>query len=502
MAGFEPRFAPALVALLTLTGAASGARTNPDTQAWWKLTEALSNDAMEGRDTGSRGHERAARMVAARLAAAGVKPLAADGSWFQRIPLGEVSVPRASLEVSGRPVTFLDEFSVAPSRALPSRLTAAIAYRGYCAADALGDVRGKLVICHNTQRPSLPGPADRVAAVRAAGAAGIVQISDPGFAVEPPRWPFAYARSQDFADSKAAPDPLIRITLNAAALGKLLPEDNAAALVESGAAGRPLPNRDGAIATLGFTVTTRQLTSPNVLGVLPGTDPALADQAIVLGAHLDGYGFGRAVDGDRLYNGALDDAAYVALIVRLAERRAGRGFARPVIFAAWTGEEKGLLGSRWFVAHPTRALARIAGTINLDQLRPIFPLKLMTIHARNDSTLGVDAEQVATARGIAVQDDPEPERNLLRRTDHWPFIQAGIPGVNFVFGYKPGSESERIYRQWYRTGYHRPQDDLKQAIDWQAAADFNAFFYALVEQVADKPSPPAWLPGSTLRPPK
>jgi Zn-dependent M28 family amino/carboxypeptidase len=190
----------------------------------------------------------------------------------------------------------------------------------------------------------------------------------------------------------------------------------------------------------------------------------------------------------------------VALLVRLAERRHGRGFRRPILFLVVTGEEKGLLGSRWFVKHPTVPLSRVAADINLDQLRPIFPLKLLTVHALGDTTLGDDARAVAQGLGIAVQRDPEPERNLLSRSDNWPFMQAGIPATGFVFGYRPGSRSEQIYRQWYRTGYHKPQDDLQQPMDWQAAADFNRFFYALVDRVADQPAPPAWKPGSKLRP--
>jgi len=145
-------------------------------------------------------------------------------------------------------------------------------------------------------------------------------------------------------------------------------------------------------------------------------------------------------------------------------------------------------------------LGRIAADINLDQLRPIFPLKRLTVHAKDETTLGDDATAVAERMGIQTQNDPEPERGLLQRSDHWNFIQAGIPAVNFVFGFQPGSESERIYRHWYRTGYHTPQDDLKQPIDWQAAADFNRFFYALVERVADQPQSPAWKPGSKLAP--
>lgn len=207
----------------------------------------------------------------------------------------------------------------------------------------------------------------------------------------------------------------------------------------------------------------------------------------------------RSSERSLIDDGTLDDAAYVALLIRLAERRRGVGFHRPVLFAAFTGEEKGLLGARWFVAHPTVQRERIAADVNLDQLRPIFPLRLLTVHALDDTTLGDDARAVATAMGVEVQRDPEPERALLRRADQWPFLAAGITATAFVFGYRPGSESERIYRHWYRTGYHRPQDDLDQPIDWHAAADFNRFFYGFAARVADQASAPAWKPGSSLR---
>ena len=331
----------------------------------------------------------------------------------------------------------------------------------------------------------------------------MVTIADPGFTVEPPRWPYAYARTVTVATDPPKADSFLRMTLNAASLGKLLAESSrdAAALVAAGSAGKPLPSFRIASRLRGnFTIRERNTSSPNVLAFLPGSDPKLADQAIVLSAHLDGYGYGEPVKGDRIYNGTLDDAAYVALLIRLAEHRHGQPFRRPILFAAVTGEEKGLLGSRWFVAHPTVPLSRIAADINLDQLRPIFPLKLLTVHALDDTTLGDDARSVANALGIEVQVDPEPERNLLRRSDHWPFMQAGIPATGFVFGYRPGSRSEQVYRQWYRIGYHKPQDDLNQPMDWKAAADFNRFFYKLVERVADQPRVPAWKPGSPLRP--
>ncbi|WP_375391349.1 M28 family peptidase [uncultured Sphingomonas sp.] len=486
---------------LALSLAASGPR-DAETRAWWATTATLSNDAMEGRDTGSPGYDRAARVVAARFAAAGLTPLGAAGGWFQTVPMAERAVTAADLRVGASPLAFLHDYTVNPV-GLPARLDAPLAYRGYCGAAALGDVRGRLVICHATRKPGLPGDADRAAALRAGGAAGMIAIADPGFTVEPPRWPFAYARSVRLATQPAPAGGLPQLTLNADALGALIAGSgqDAARLIADGSAGRPLPAFDPpARLTARFAFAERSLASPNILALLPGTDPALADQAIVLTAHLDGYGRGEPVNGDGLYNGTLDDAAYVALLIRLAERRAGRGFRRPVIFAAVTGEEKGLLGSAWLVAHPPVPLGRIAADINLDQLRPIFPLTLLTVHALDDTTLGDDARAVAAAMGVQVQNDPEPERGLLRRSDHWNFLKAGVPAVNFVFGYRPGTQSERIYRQWYRTGYHKPQDDLAQRIDWKAAADFNRFFFALVARVADQDRRPAWKPGSTLAP--
>jgi hypothetical protein len=490
-----------LAALLTIAAAAP--KLGPDTAAWWATTAQLSNDAMEGRDTGTAAYERAARLVASRFHAAGLKPAGENDTWFQRVPMHEIRIERAKLSVGNRPLVFLHELTVNPAAGMPVRVDAPLAYGGYCAGDALGDVRGKIVICHGTHRAGLPSAADRDRAVRAAGAAGILTIADPGFTVEPPRWPYAYARTVTLASDPRKPDPFLRFTLNAASLGKLLAGTgkNAPALVAAGSAGRPLPSF--AISNrlrAEFTIRERDISSPNVLAYMPGSDPRLADQVIVLSAHLDGYGYGEPVNGDRIYNGTLDDAAYVALLMRLAERREGKPFRRPILFAAWTGEEKGLLGSRWFVQHMTMPKARIAADINLDQLRPIFPLELLTVHALNDTTLGDDARAVAQGLGIQVQKDPEPERNLLQRSDQWPFMQSGIPATAFVFGYRPGSRSEQIYRQWYRTGYHKPQDDLKQPMDWKAAVDFNRFFYKLVERVADEAAPPSWKPGSSLRP--
>ncbi|RIW14621.1 peptidase M28 [Algoriphagus lacus] len=473
-----------------------------DTRAWWDLTTELSSDEMEGRDTGSPGFVKAAEVVAKAFAEAGLQPLGDQGSWFQEVAMEETEITQASVTVGGRELRFLYDVYASPGNVTES-VEAPMIYCGYCDSASLGEVKNKLVICHGTRKEGLPSDADRIKTLTEAGALGMILIADPGFTVEPPRWPFAYSRSVSLAGSTPTPPSLLNFRLNADALGKVLEGSgqNANELIDLGSQGNPLPTfelTDSFKAS--FTTMQRTLNSPNILALLPGTDPALANQAIVLTAHLDGYGYGEPVDGDSLYNGTLDDAAYVALIVQLAKRQNGEGFKRPLIFAIVTGEEKGLLGSRYLVQNLPVPKEHIAANINLDQLRPIFPLNLMTVHALDETTLGDDAAAVAASMQIKVQNDPEPERGLIRRSDHWNFIQAGIPAINFVFGFEPGSESERIYRQWYREGYHTPKDDLQQKIDWEAAAKFNQFFYGLVERVASSAQAPAWKPGSKLRP--
>jgi Zn-dependent M28 family amino/carboxypeptidase len=495
---------------LTTAGCATGPRTaapaiaDAETRAWWAVTAELSNDSLEGRDTGSPAYDRAAALVADHWRRAGLRPVGEGHGWFQPIALREVALSSTGTRIAvvhpdGRAVSlrFLHDLTIRPTASLPASIDAPLAFRGYCSAAELGDVRGKVAVCFNTRRPGTVTAGDRLQAVAAAGAAALVQIDDPGFTVEPPRWPAAYAKAVDPVGSPppaAAALPVIRY--NPGSLADLIEGSGAeaGAILAAGAHGLPLPAFDppGRLrATL--AVRTRDLSSSNVLAILPGTDPALAGQYIVVGAHLDGYGYGEPVDGDALYNGTFDDAAYVATLIRLAAQRQGRGFRRPILFAAFTGEEKGLIGSRWMVDHLPVPREQVAAMINLDQLRPIFPLDLLTVHGLEDSTLGEDARVIAEAMGIRVRLDPEPERNLIRRTDHWPFLMADVPALNFVFGYEPGTEAERIYRLWYQTRYHTPGDDLGQPWDPVAAERFNRFFYDLVGRVADADRRPAFI---------
>jgi Zn-dependent M28 family amino/carboxypeptidase len=506
----------AALTALVLAGLAVGATwaaprsagiKDPDTRAWWQVAEALSSDAMEGRDIGSPGHHRAALIVAARFQAAGLRPAGDNGTWFQTFPVHESRVETAgtSFQVTREgvpplPLAFLHQISVRPTDQLPASIDAPLTFRGYCAAPDLVEAKGKVVVCFNTKRINLPTSGARVQAAQAAGAAGLIQVDDPYFTIEPPRWPAAYARTVSIAGSPPPAAPTLPVmTLSAEAFKSMLAGSghDANEILKLGGAKQPLPAFDipGRFQAR-FQLTMRDFKAENVLAILPGRDPKLADQTLVLSAHLDGYGFGEPVKGDGLYNGALDDAAYVGTLIRFADKHKGAPLRRSVLFAAFTGEEKGLLGAHWFVDHPTVPKASIVADINLDQLRPLFPLTILTELAEADSSLGHSARLLASAMNIRIQADPEPERGLLQRADHWPFMQAGIPATGFIFGYEPGTEAERRYREWYQVRYHRPQDDLTQPMDFEAAGVFNRFFYGLAEMVANAPERPAWSPNS------
>lgn len=511
-----------LAALALLATACSSAPTPPegtdvDTAAWWSITGDLSSDAMEGRDTGSAGYDRAAKYVAEAFAKAGLLPAGEGRTFFQTIPMKEVRVEKfptkfglvrgerhvgAGQVETREELHVLHDITVRPTAALPTNINAALAFRGYCSAGEMGDVAGKVVICFGARRTGMTTGGQRLEAAAKAGAVGIINVDDPGFTIEPARWPEAYARAISFRDAPPPAYPEMAVMRLRADALKAIVGAAADDILKAGAASRPLTGFDipetKFVATFG--ISQRTLQSDNVLALLPGTDPALKDEIVLVSAHLDGYGYGEPVNGDALYNGAFDDAAYVATLIRLAERQAGKGFKRSVLFAAYTGEEKGLLGSNWFSANLTVPKDQIAAVINLDQLRPLFPLKIITMHGIDDTTLAGNVRRVAATMGIEVRPDLEPERNLIQRTDHWPFLRMGVPATNFVFGFDPGTDAEVKYREWYQTRYHRPQDDMGQPLDWGAARDMNLFFYRLTEDVANDPVRPAFVAGSPWAP--
>ena len=483
-----------------------------DTLAWWHTTVALSNDGMEGRDTGSAAYQRAADYVANRFKAAGLSPAGENGSYFQTVPMHEIAVvPEGTrftlVGANGAEtaVRFLQQITITPAENLAVQFEAPLTFRGYCGKEAMTEIAGKIVVCFGTQRQGLPNGSVRAANAREGGAVGLISVDDPYFSIEPPRWPYAYARSVTLRmppAEKAPPAPLANMRLSAEAFVTLLTGagQDAAAILKAGGSKQPLSNFEiPSKLRVQVHVTQRDISSPNILAKLSGSDAKLKSEFVVIAAHLDGYGFGTPVNGDNLYNGTLDDAAYVALLIQAAEDIKAHRLRVPkrsILFAAFTGEEKGLLGSRWFVDHPTVPAGQLAADVNLDQLRPLFPLNILTAEALGDTSLGATARAVAAPMHIEIRPDAEPERNLLARADQYPFLGIHVPAISFIFGYDPNTEAERRYREWYQIRYHRPQDDVTQPMDFAAAAKFNTFFYRLTLTIANDAGRPAIYPTS------
>ena len=498
--------------LLACSALLFGTEPNAATKRWWAHTTALANDGMLGRDTGSEAYNRAASYVAAQFARLGLEPAGTLG-YFQAVPLRAVRLVAPQSEVSlmrngqATPLKWFRQITVPVRRGMLTAIDAPLVFVGTEVPAEL-DVKGKIVVTLSTPR-FIPGvkPYSAKAPEGAAASLSITSVEGP----EPSKWPVSYSVSMsiDGADplpAGARPQPGVpAFSFNHADAEVLFAGSGHtyAEVLELAKSGKPVPSfRLGSDLHVKLKLSTEFVQSDNILAVLRGSDKTLSNEYVVVSAHLDGYGIGEPWNGDKIYNGAFDDAAYVATLLDFAEhlKEANKHPKRSILFCIFTGEEKGLLGSRYFAGHPTIPKAQLVANVNLDILRPIFPLKTLTTLALGESSLDDSVRATAASMGIRIQEDPEPMRGLLRRSDHFNFLQIGVPSVGFVFGYDKGSPEEVIYRRWYAERYHTPADDLNQPWLPEAAAKFNDFFGKLVETLADTPTRPAFKPGSTYAP--
>ena len=405
-----------LLLVLVACAVCSLGATPPDaaTRRWWSHIRVLAADGMEGRDAGSAGHRRAAEYVASRFAAAGLIP-AGEHGYYQPVPLHAVRlVPEESsvelVRPSGQvvPLRWLRNIASLPRTGDPETFDQPLGFTGW---ETPADMVTDRILTALAPPRFVPGPRG-YAQTPPRGYYGTLVIDSPA-GPEPPRWPSFLSTVVRLADAplpSRAPGILSGFQVNPADAEPLF-EGSGHTYAELRAmadAGQRLPSFPMATRLRGRLVAeTREFSSDNVLAVLRGSDPVLANEYVAVSAHLDGYGFGEPVNGDRLYNGAFDDAAYVATLIDFAEtvRASGRRFKRSILFCVFTAEERGLLGSQYFVSHPTVPKPQIVADINLDTLRPIFPLRSLT-------TLG---RTVPARRGRAPGGRRDGDRDQARR---------------------------------------------------------------------------------------
>jgi Zn-dependent M28 family amino/carboxypeptidase len=194
----------------------------------------------------------------------------------------------------------------------------------------------------------------------------------------------------------------------------------------------------------------------------------------------------------------MDDASGAASVIEIA-RNFTRQLVRPkrsMLFLIFTGEEKGLLGSRYFAGHPTVPEGSIVADLNMDMFMPLFPLKKLHVQGLVESTLADDTRAVGAEHQIEIAVDPEPDRNSFTRTDQYSFVLAGIPALAMKFGWIAGSPEQKAWRQWLAERYHSTEDNLLQPVDTAAAAQFNSFLGDLARRVANDPGRPHYVASS------
>jgi hypothetical protein len=373
------------------------------------------------------------------------------------------------------------------------------------------DLRGKVAVAITGGPNSIPGPirsfyqssGERWQQLQKAGAVGLVMIANPKTDI-----PWERAQASKPKTSVVLADPELdglrglkfSGTINPAYADKFLAGSghSFAELQALADQGKPLPK-----FALTFRFRTRTgitqlpaIQSVNVIGLLPGHDPQHKHEYVVLSAHLDHLGIGRPINGDAIYNGAMDNAAGIASLIEAAKALSAQPIKRTILFIAFTGEEEGMLGSQYYVAHPTVKLKDIVAAINMDMYLPLFPLHYIEVQGLGESSLGNDIRGVAQLNDVEVQFDKQPPQNRFIRSDQASFVRQGIPGLGFKFGWTPDSPEQKIFNTWIHDRYHAPSDDLQQPVDTVAAAQFTHIIAQLAMRVANEPNKPAWYPES------
>ncbi|HEY0011313.1 MAG TPA: M28 family metallopeptidase [Allosphingosinicella sp.] len=490
----------------------------------------LADDLLEGRESGTRGYDIAARYVATGFEGLGLTPGGRGGSWFQQVPFVRMAMTApAALTIGGQSFA---QGAGATFRQSPeagrTELSAPAVFAGYgLEAPAFGlddyrglDVRGKVVVILDGMPGGLPSDVAahlgsekrRIAARR--GAVGLITLRSPAAAA---RFPLRGTRLPDpgitWVDPSGQPfsdSPSLRFVANVdPAAGEALfqgARTSFAAVMAQAATEGARPRGFALRQTVGFTRESANtpLSSPNVIGILPGSDPALAGEYVLLMAHLDGLGVREGGEGDRIRNGAMDNTTGVSTLLEVARQMSlpGNRPRRPVVFAAVTAEEKGLLGAQYLARNPVVDGGRIVGVVNLDMPVLTYNFSDVIAFGAEHSTLGPIVARAAARMNVAVTPDPLPEQGLFTRSDHYMFVREGIPAVFLMTGF--AGEGAARFRSFLATEYHSPKDDLSLPFDWNAGARFAELNYLIAREIADAPEAPRWYResffGNTLAP--
>ncbi len=493
----------------------------------------LADDARKGRMSGEPGYDEAAEYVAARFEALGLEPGGRDG-WFQPVPLltRRLDIESAAVTVHGDlgdgDLEWKKDFVMGgdPVRDETS-VRAEVVYAGFGVhAPELGysdydgvDVEGKIVAIfggapatfpHNERAFYSSGRTKRDEMVKR-GAVGYISMRSR---IDQKRreWEVVTLNAGVTAGmswinlSGHAADHHPELE-GSAAISEMVAPDifeltpiSFEDALDAADSGKPMSTPLGVEVTLRQKSDHSEVTSPNVIGIIRGSDPELADEYVVFSAHLDHIGVGTPVNGDDIYNGFYDNAVGVSLLIEAArafttmEKRPRRS----ILIIAVTGEERGLLGSDYFAQYPTVPSDSIVANVNLDMPLLLYPLADVIAFGAQHSSLQAPIEKAVAVEGLALTPDPMPEEVLFIRSDQYSFVRQGIPSVFLVPGFNstdPDINGQALFRDHLAKHYHRPSDDLTRPFDWDSALRFARANVRIGQEIADADARPTWNEG-------
>lgn len=495
---------------------------------WWADVSALANDGMEGRLTGSPGYDRAAAYVISRLKAEGLEPAGTDG-YLQPVAFEQQTVDqdKSSAELmtadgSATPLKVGDQILITAGMGpRPAHVDAPLIFIGYGLHlpkqghdDFAGqDLKGKVAVVLSGGPADLSGAlksnarSERNKALARLGALGVISLITPGQVEIVWERQKLLARNSGMylADVKLrdSEKPFFAATVDPAQ-SEIFFRGSGHSFAELAALSddsRPLPLFPLRVRLRASVAASySRLTSPNLAARLEGSDPRLKSEYVAVSAHLDHLGIGAPIHGDRIYNGAMDDASGVATVLDIAHRLKQRPpLRRSILFLFFTAEEKGLLGSTYYARRPTVPGKNIVADLNFDMALPLWPLKTIYAPGQEESSLGEEARAVAADQGLQMVADPLPDRNVFIRTDQFSFVREGIPALVFKFGFAKGTPEFQIEHDWRANRYHAPSDDLDQPVLKEEAVKLDDFVAALAARVADADARPVWSANSIFR---
>jgi len=493
----------------------------------------LADDMLRGRDTGSEGYRVAANYVAAEFRRLGLKPMG-EKDYFQEVPFQTATVNQdtASMTVrAGEKETALvlgDDFYMGGSvKNQSGEARGDVVFLGYGVhAPELGhddlkgmDLAGKIALVvsgspesfHTEIRAHHGSSTTKLKELLNRGISGLITVNSTSMEKRRP-----FKRYKGYLGTKSFDWVMPQ------GMASGLPRLNAAATVSNASAKKMFEGASvsfasamasvekGEFASVALasvvdmkreSILSETFHSPNVIGVLEGSDPALKGEYVVISAHLDHIGVNeRAKSDDKINNGALDNAAGISVMLEVARAyaRADTKPRRSIMFAAVAAEEKGLLGAEYFAHFPTVETHSMVANVNLDMPILLYDFTDVVAFGAERSSLGEITSAAVNQIGVSLMPDPMPQEGIFTRSDHYRFVQQGIPSVFLVTGWGKdtnGLDGGKIFMEFLGKTYHSPQDEIDQDIDYNAGAKFAYVNWLITSAIANGNERPTWNEG-------